>query len=116
MILKIAAPVDLDTPASDILIRAVILAPPLRLDSGDWAFPIAASRSPDVVLGEVRVDERLMAPTQFAEHEEWWIEGVVEFVRNRNAAVDEDIAPGLVTIFAIEAERVGLEPDLSGRR
>ncbi|MBO0984563.1 hypothetical protein IOC53_11960 [Rathayibacter sp. SD072] len=51
-----------------------------------------------------------MSPSQFAEHEEWWIEGVVEFVRSRNAAVDEDIVPGMVTIFAIEAERVGLSP------
>lgn len=93
----------------------MILAPPLLLVSGDWAFSIAASRSRDVILGEVRVDERLMAPAQFAEQEEWWIEGVVEFVRNRNTAVDDDIATGLVVFFAIEAERVGMEPDLSGR-
>ncbi|KQQ20776.1 hypothetical protein ASF48_09300 [Rathayibacter sp. Leaf299] len=71
MILKFGTRFDLDAPASDILIRAVILAPPLRLESGDWAFPIAAGHSRDVVLGEVRVDARLMSPSQFAEHGEW---------------------------------------------
>ncbi|MDY0914481.1 hypothetical protein [Rathayibacter festucae] len=99
------APVD-----SDLSLRAVVMAPPLRREAGGWAFPIAAAGSDRVVPGEVRVSDELQERSRFREHEVWRVEGLVEFSRVQGVALDVDIAPGFLVLHARSAQRVAPTP------
>lgn len=95
---------------SDLSLRAVVVAPPLQRDTGDWAFPVAAAGSARITLGEVRVTAELMERSRFREHDVWRIDGGIDFARIPGAALDIDIAPGLFVLHAHSAQRIAPAP------